>query len=109
MQLGRLDRVHHKHGNGHGPHATGNRGDGRGLLLHGFELDFDLVRTERPWHAAELAEEAAKDGYSCVVAAGGDGTANEVLNGLMNAKADGADGVAMGVLSVGQGNDFAYS
>ena len=78
-------------------------------LLGGYELDYDLVRTERPWHAAELAQEAAKSGYAYVVAAGGDGTANEVLNGLMNAKEEGAGGVSMGVLAVGRGNDFAFS
>ncbi|MGQ9683084.1 MAG: diacylglycerol/lipid kinase family protein [Anaerolineae bacterium] len=71
-------------------------------------LDFDLVRTERPWHAAELAEAAARAGCRVVVAAGGDGTANEVLNGLMTGGASPADRPAMGVLCVGRGNDFAY-
>ena len=78
-------------------------------LLGGHGLDFDLVRTERPWHAADLAEEACRSGYDVVVAAGGDGTANEVLNGLMRARQAGAGpGVAMGVLCVGRGNDFAF-
>jgi diacylglycerol kinase (ATP) len=78
-------------------------------LLRGHGLDFDMVRTERPWHAAELAREAVEDGYDCVVAAGGDGTANEVVNGLMQAKAAGAENVSMGVICVGRGNDFAFS
>ncbi len=78
-------------------------------LLQSHNLDFDLVATERPWHAAELAEQAAMDGYDHVVAAGGDGTANEVLNGLMLAKQAGAGGsVAMGMLCIGRGNDFAF-
>jgi YegS/Rv2252/BmrU family lipid kinase len=77
-------------------------------ILRDYELDFDLVRTERPWHAAELAEQAAATGYECVVAVGGDGTSNEVLNGLMRAKQAGASACAMGMLSVGRGNDFAY-
>jgi YegS/Rv2252/BmrU family lipid kinase len=72
-------------------------------------LDFDLVRTERPWHAAELAQEAVAAGYDVVVAAGGDGTSNEVLNGLMQAKATApAASPAMGLLCIGRGNDFAY-
>ena len=71
-------------------------------------LDFDLVQTERPWHAAELAKKAALDGYDVVVSASGDGTANEVLNGLMQAKKLGATGTAMGIITVGTGNDFAY-
>jgi YegS/Rv2252/BmrU family lipid kinase len=66
------------------------------------------VRTEKPWHAAELAERAVADGFDVVVAVGGDGTANEVLNGLMQAKQAGEESAAMGVLSVGRGNDFAF-
>jgi diacylglycerol kinase (ATP) len=76
--------------------------------LEGHGLDFSLVRTERPWHAAELAERAVADDYSCVVAAGGDGTSNEVLNGLMRARQAGTGKAAMGVLCVGRGNDFAF-
>lgn len=78
-------------------------------LLREHGLDFDMVRTERPWHAAGLAQEAVESGYDCVVAAGGDGTANEVLNGLMRAKAAGVGSATMGVICVGRGNDFAYS
>jgi diacylglycerol kinase (ATP) len=77
-------------------------------LLSEYGLDIDLVRTERPWHAAELAQEAATAGYDVVVAMGGDGTANEVLNGLMWAKGTGTSTAAMGVLCIGRGNDFAY-
>jgi YegS/Rv2252/BmrU family lipid kinase len=77
-------------------------------LLNELELDFDLERTERPWHAAELARQAAVDGYDVVVAVGGDGTANEVLNGLMAARAGGIDSCALGALCAGRGNDFAY-
>jgi diacylglycerol kinase (ATP) len=76
------------------------------LNTHG--LDFDLVRSERPWHAAELAQQACNAGYDVVVAVGGDGTANEVLNGLMQAKQTGGPTCAMGILCVGRGNDFAY-
>ena len=70
-------------------------------------VEFDLVCSERPWHAAELAEQAAREGYGVVVAAGGDGTANEVLNGLMRS-AEKTAGPALGVLGIGRGNDFAY-
>jgi diacylglycerol kinase (ATP) len=72
-------------------------------------LDYDLVQTQRPWHAPELAQQAVSEGFNVVVAAGGDGTANEVINGLMMAKKTGLGTAAMGVLSVGRGNDFAYS
>ncbi len=80
-------------------------------LLESHGLKFDLVQSERPWHAAELAQQAVRDGFEVIVAVGGDGTANEVLNGLMQAKQgqpDSAMPAAMGVLCVGRGNDFAY-
>ena len=74
--------------------------------LRDLGLEFDLVQTERPWHAVELARTAAAE-VDVVVAVGGDGTANEVLNGLMLAREAGHI-ATMGVLCVGRGNDFAF-
>jgi diacylglycerol kinase (ATP) len=76
-------------------------------LLRTLGVPFDLVCTERPMHAAALARAAAAEGYGVVVAMGGDGTANEVLNGLMQARLEGSGTAAMGILAVGRGNDFA--
>jgi diacylglycerol kinase (ATP) len=72
-------------------------------------LDYTLVSTERVGHAVELAKTAASQGYETVVAAGGDGTVNEVINGLWQAQTVGIDLPAMGLLQVGRGNDFGYS
>jgi YegS/Rv2252/BmrU family lipid kinase len=72
-------------------------------------LAFDLIRTERPWHAAELAYQAVAQQYDTVVAAGGDGTINEVINGLVRARRDGLNGTALSLLTVGRGNDFGFS
>jgi YegS/Rv2252/BmrU family lipid kinase len=44
-----------------------------------------------------------------VVAAGGDGTTNEVINGLMHARNAAKGNPALGVLPIGRGNDFAFS
>ena len=71
-------------------------------------LDFKLVLTEEIGHATRLAREAASAGSQVVVAVGGDGTANEVLNGLMQARQVELGSPAMGVIGVGRGNDFAF-
>jgi YegS/Rv2252/BmrU family lipid kinase len=76
-------------------------------LLGAHGLDFDLVRTAHPGHAIDLTRDAAAAGYDVVVAAGGDGTVNEVINGLMALKLAGSVPPALGVLCVGRGNDFA--
>jgi YegS/Rv2252/BmrU family lipid kinase len=69
-------------------------------------LDFELVRTEYVGHGIQLAREAALAGYEVIVAAGGDGTVNEVLNGLMEARKESKNRPALGVLCTGRGNDF---
>ena len=77
-----------------------------GMREHG--LEFDLVRTEHPWHAAEITEQAVRDGYDVIVTASGDGTANEAINGMMHARAAGFNDTAFSILPVGTGNDMAY-
>ncbi|NPV75242.1 MAG: diacylglycerol kinase family lipid kinase [Anaerolineae bacterium] len=77
--------------------------------LNKYNLDYEIVLTRYPWHAAELAQEAISEGWDVVVAAGGDGTANEVLNGLMLAREYGANHTCMGLLPIGRGNDFGFS
>ena len=76
--------------------------------LREYSLDHHLVCTERPGHASELARKAAADGYDVVVAVGGDGIANEVLNGLMLAKNAGEGMAVLGLIGLGRGNDFAF-
>jgi diacylglycerol kinase (ATP) len=95
--------------------ANPNAGHGKGAHaipeiereLTRLGLDFDLVRTERVGHGIRLAREAARAGYQVIVAAGGDGTVNEVLNGLMEARAASENRPALGVICTGRGNDFA--
>jgi YegS/Rv2252/BmrU family lipid kinase len=77
--------------------------------LSKYGLDYDMVQTTEPLHAKVLTRQAIREGYDVVVAAGGDGTSNEVINGIMEAKDAGEGSAAMGSLCIGRGNDFAYS
>ncbi|MGD9952048.1 MAG: diacylglycerol kinase family protein [Burkholderiales bacterium] len=64
-------------------------------------VEFEMTETSAPGEAERIA--AGADNYEVVVAAGGDGTVHEVANGLLRAGA----GVALGVLPLGSGDDFA--
>ncbi len=77
-------------------------------LLEGLGAAFDLVQTEAPGDGIRLAEEAAREGCSPVVAVGGDGTVHEVLNGLVRAHDNGGPIGTLGVIPAGSGNDFDY-
>lgn len=68
-----------------------------------------LVVTEEPGGAQALAYRAAMDGWKIVVAAGGDGTVNEIVNGICDAHRDGASYPKLGIIPVGRGNDFAWA
>jgi diacylglycerol kinase (ATP) len=72
----------------HNPNA-GNGGTGRRRLLDearrifaGGGIEADLTETTGPGHATEIAQRAADDGRQLVIACGGDGTLNEIINGL---------------------------
>jgi len=69
--------------------------------------DFEVRRTERPWHAAELTKDAVANGATTVVSVGGDGTLNEVTNGLLDGTGRPWNADAqLAVLSLGTGSDF---
>lgn len=74
--------------------------------LHRGGLEFDLVRTTAPREAIAIAEKAKQDGRDLLIAIGGDGTVNEVANGLLRAAAEGTAGT-LGVIPIGSGNDFS--
>ena len=61
----------------------------------------DTIYTEYPGHATSIAREAVKKNINTIVAVGGDGTVNEVLNGMV-----GTD-VVLGIIPTGTANDLA--
>jgi YegS/Rv2252/BmrU family lipid kinase len=77
-------------------------------LLKKYGVDYELEITQRIGHATEIAGQTDGNEYSIIVAAGGDGTCNEVLNGLIAAQNSGRKIPAMGALPIGRGNDFHY-
>ena len=77
-------------------------------LMDAKNLSYDICQTERIGHAIEIAMEAGSQGYGIVVAAGGDGTVNEVVNGLMKAVLAKNPVPVLAAFSIGRGNDFSY-
>lgn len=64
-------------------------------------IDHKVAPTRAPGHATELARQAAADGYDFVIAVGGDGTVNEIAQGLIGTN------TAMAIVPTGSGNGLA--
>ncbi len=68
--------------------------------------DVGSALTQSPLHAAELTAQALADGYECIVAVGGDGTLNEVVNGFFRVPGGPPAGATVAVIPRGTGGDF---
>ncbi len=92
------------------PKATATTRRGRDILLRalGSDLKIDVAATARRGHAVELAAQAVADDLDVVVALGGDGTVNEVVNGLL-AEGPRPDLPALAVVPGGSANVFSRS
>lgn len=88
------------------PAAKGQKAERFRRCLATIAAGCDLKRTTGPGDARRLAAAAIQDGYDTLIAAGGDGTLNEVLNG-MGDMADGFERARLGVLPLGTINVFA--
>jgi diacylglycerol kinase (ATP) len=64
-------------------------------------FDYDICYTREKYHATELSREASARHYDAVIAVGGDGTINEVAQGLLHSE------TAMGIIPAGSGNGLA--
>lgn len=95
------------------PNATTTTVATKDVLAHAFasELKLEVLETAHRGHAAVAAEHAAQDGVELVVVHGGDGTVNEVVNGILRGTGgplrDPADGPAVAVVPGGSANVFA--
>ena len=69
--------------------------------LKKYNIDGEIILTERPGHASEISASQAGKGARFIIAVGGDGTMNEVARPLINNK-----DVIVGIIPAGTGNDF---
>lgn len=84
--------------------GRGRAGKERELItraLAQYDGEFSLEETRVHNHATEIARQAVAAGYDLIIAAGGDGTVNQVVNGMAGS------GIPLGILGCGTGNDFA--
>jgi diacylglycerol kinase (ATP) len=72
-------------------------------------LGYRIVRTTHPGHATEAARDALLGGERYLVAAGGDGTVHEVVNGMLQDDQPIAEDAVLGVVAAGSGCDFVKS
>jgi YegS/Rv2252/BmrU family lipid kinase len=77
------------------------------IFKSNFELEF--LETQKRDHAVELTKMAIENSCNILIAVGGDGTMNEVVNGYMNVRKEKRNEVIVGLLPMGTGNDFARS
>lgn len=89
------------------PAATTTTPRTREVIVHALasELDLDVVETAHRGHARDLAHRARRDGLDAVVTLGGDGTVNEVVNGLLR-DGPGDDVPLLGAVPGGSANVF---
>jgi diacylglycerol kinase family enzyme len=91
------------------PNATSTTRAGRDLLAHALESRVKLTveHTDHRGHAIEIARSATRAGVDVLIVHGGDGTVNEVVNGILGECGPAGAGPAVGVVPGGSANVFA--
>jgi len=74
-------------------------------IFHKIDFPFYTTFTNSPEGATNLARQAADNGADLIVSVGGDGTINEIINGIVTAK----NHPALGIIPAGWANDFIKS
>lgn len=91
-----------------------NAGNGKGKkdfdritgLLEREEIPFSVRFTEKKTHATDHAREAIENGFRKIISVGGDGTLNEVINGVFTQNVCPTDKIVVALIPVGTGNDW---
>jgi len=79
------------------------------MALRQAGLEYVVAESLHRGHPVSLAEKAVLEGYSPIIAAGGDGTIGDVINGMARAAAPGAKLGPLGVMGLGTANDLIYN
>ena len=79
--------------------------------LKNAKISYELVQTEKPGDGIAFASQAVQDGYSPIIAAGGDGSISEVVNGIAKTLTESGDNnwPALGIIPLGSANDLAVN
>jgi YegS/Rv2252/BmrU family lipid kinase len=75
-------------------------------LLTKYHIIYNARFTERRHHAIEITKQAIAEGYRNIIAVGGDGTMNEVVNGVFTQDECSPSAITLGIITVGTGNDW---
>jgi len=73
------------------------------------ERDFQIILTKSAGHAIEIVRDLQINDEDIIVAAGGDGTCNEVIHALLTRKNSSSVPPLFGIIPIGRGNDFAFT
>ena len=76
-------------------------------FLHEHGCNYEIIQTKKVGDAIDIARNLPLGENDAVVAAGGDGTCNEVVNGLLTRKDAASKAPILGILPIGRGNDFS--
>ena len=75
-------------------------------LLYQSNIDFIYKQTQKSGDAVALTQEAIHEGYRKIIAVGGDGTMDQVANGILSQHKIDSREISMGLIPMGTGNDF---
>lgn len=75
-------------------------------ILNQNNIQYETIFTEAKFHAIKLAEESVIRGFRKILVVGGDGTMNEVVNGIFGQSEVNTSDITLGIITVGTGNDW---
>ena len=93
--------------------AGGKAGENKNRILSEFRRQygnkFEFSVTLSGIDAERIAKEAAESGYDVIIAVGGDGTVNQVVNGILQSSGQKSSQIKLGIISIGTGKGFSQS